>query len=345
MDRRYESIGDRKAIWDHREWVRQRIRLRCIKCNSLVRRARNAPRSFMTSENPFKPVAEAPESESAARPTVVSKPREPQAWQPLTFGGVARFARAHIGRIYLMQILFAVISGGVCIWFFATAWAPVVEEAIRQLPDQGALNQGVLEWKGHSPVRLAGSAHVSVSVDLDASIPDAEVGDWVFVFSRKEILASSIFGVFAAPYPGDWTFPANRPAIEPWWGAHKPFILSGTGLAMALGLLACWTIMSLVYAPVVRLGAFILDRKLSLSGAWRMAMMALMPGSLWVCASIILYQMRLLEFIGFLAAYILHFIVGWVYVTGALYNLPSLISSTEANPFDAHPSPSSEQNL
>ena len=299
----------------------------------------------MTSDNPFEPVEKAPEFQSAARPTVAPKPGEPEAWQPLTFGGVARFARAHIGRIYLMQILFAVISGGVCIWFFTTAWTPVVEEAIRQLPDQGALNQGVLKWGGHSPVRLAASAHVSLAVDLDAAIPDAEVGDWVFVFSRKEVLASSIFGVFAAPYPGQWTFPVNRPAVDPWWGAHKPFILAGIGAAMALGLLVSWTLMSLIHAPVVRLGAFILDRKLSMSGAWRMAMMALMPGSLWVCASLILYETRTLDFIGFLAAYILHFIVGWVYVTGALYNLPSSISSADANPFDDAASPPSEQDL
>jgi hypothetical protein len=299
----------------------------------------------MTSENPFMPVEKAPESQSAARPAVAPKPREPQAWQPLTFGGVARFARAHFGRIYLFQILFAIISGGVCLWFFATAWAPVVEAAIQQLPDQGALHQGVLDWKGESPVRLAGSAHASISVDLDASIPDAEVGDWVFVFSRKEVLASSIFGVFAASYPPEWSFPVNREELDPWWGAHKPFILAGIGGGVAVGLLVCWLIMSLVYAPVTRLGAFILDRKLSLSGAWRMAMMALMPGSLWICASLILYRMRTIELIGFLAAYILHFIVGWVYITGALYNLPSSIASAETNPFDASPSPPAEQNL
>lgn len=81
----------------------------------------------MTSENPFVPVEKAPESHSPASSNVAPKPDEPQAWQPLTFGGVARFARAHLARIYLMQILFAAISGGVCIWFFATAWSPVID--------------------------------------------------------------------------------------------------------------------------------------------------------------------------------------------------------------------------
>lgn len=345
MDRRYESVGGRVANLDRRERVWQRIHIGYNEDARAVRRGRNAPGGFMTSENPFVPVEKAPESPSAANSTVAPKPCEPEAWQPLTFGGVARFARAHIGRIYLIQILFAAISGGVCLWFFATAWTPKVEEAIRQLPDQGTMNQGILEWKGRSPVRLAASAHVSIAVDLDASMPDPEVGDWVFVFNRKEVLASSIFGVFAASYPREWSFPVNRPTADPWWGAHKPFILAGIGAGVAVGLLACWLIMSLFYAPVVRLGAFILDRKLSLSGAWRMAMMALMPGSLWVCGGLILYQMRALEFIGFLAAYILHFVVGWVYVTGALYNLPSSISTAGTNPFDASASPPSEQNL
>lgn len=299
----------------------------------------------MTSENPFKPVEAVPESTPAAVPALAPKPGEPGAWQPLTFGGVARFARARLGRIFLLQILFAVFSGGVCLWYFATAWSPVVDEAIRQLPDQGALSQGILEWKGRSPVRLAGSSHVSIAVDLNASMPDAEVGDWAFVFSRKEVLASSLFGVFAASYPPRWSFPVNLPFLEPWWGAHKPFILVGIGAAVALGLLSAWLVMSLFYAPVVRLGAFILDRKLSLSGAWKMAMMALMPGSLWVCASVILYQMRSLEVIGFLAAYILHFVVGWVYLIGALQCLPTSISSADSNPFDAGASPPPEQNL
>lgn len=345
MDRRYESVGGRVANLDRREGLWQRIHNGYNEHTSPVQSAPIAPQDFMTSENPFTPVEKAPESTPAAEPVAAPKPGEPEAWQPLTFGGVARFARARIGRIYLLQILFAVISGGVCLWYFATAWAPVVNEAIRQLPDQGALNQGVLEWKGSSPVRLAGSAHVSIAVDLNASIPDAEVGDWAFVFSRREVLASSVFGVFAASYPTQWSFPVNLNYLEPWWGAHKPFILAGVGAMVAAGLLVCWLIMSLFYAPVVRLGAFILDRKLTLSGAWKMAMMALMPGSLWVCGSVILYQMRSLEVIGFLAAYILHFVVGWVYLIGALQCLPSSIPSAEANPFEGDTLPPSEQNL
>lgn len=311
---------------------------------TIAMRLENAPNN-MTSENPFKPEVKAPEPQVAASPSVRPMPAGPQAWQPLTFGGLARFAQARLGRIYLFQVLFALICGGIFLWYFATAWAPVVDEAIRQLPDQGALIQGVLDWKGRSPMRLAGSAHVTIDVDLNAAMPDAEAGDWLFVFSRKEVLASSIFGVFAASYPPQWSFPVNRQSLDPWWGAHKPFILIGIGGTVTVGLLICWLIMSLVYAPVTRLGAYIMDRKLSALGAWRLSVMALMPGSLWICASLVLYQMRLFEFIGFLAAYILHFVVGWVYITGALYHLPGTISSKGGNPFDVKTSPATEQKL
>src|SRR5438477_11837048 len=78
------------------------------------------------------------------------------AWQPLTFGGVAAFARASLKRLLLIQLICAAVVTGTVIWFFEQAWLPMIFEAVRQMPSEGEIRSGRLEWRGESRQRLAG---------------------------------------------------------------------------------------------------------------------------------------------------------------------------------------------
>ena len=78
------------------------------------------------------------------------------AWQPLTVRGVAAFASATLGRLLLVQFIVALLAAGTVVWFLQRAWFPTIGEAIRQLPPQGEIRSGRLDWPGPSPVASGG---------------------------------------------------------------------------------------------------------------------------------------------------------------------------------------------
>jgi hypothetical protein len=151
-------------------------------------------------------------------------------------------------------------------------------------------------------------------------------------------------GCWRFSYPKGWTIPLNRLKLDAWWGAWRPVIAVGIGLSVVAGLWLSWTLMAWVYAVVVRLVAFFWHRQLSLSGAWRLAMAALMPGALWMSAAISLYGLRQMDLTGWLFAFGLHFVIGWIYLLGAPLRLPHRHSPgiLPVNPFAAPSQPGPE---
>jgi hypothetical protein len=91
--------------------------------------------------------------------------KPPVAWQPLTLQGVASFARASLGRLLLAQFIVALLAAGTVVWFLNKAWFPKISEAIRQLPLQGELRSGRLDWQGATPSRLAEGRFLALIVD------------------------------------------------------------------------------------------------------------------------------------------------------------------------------------
>src|ERR1035437_9290932 len=89
------------------------------------------------------------------------------AWQALTVRGGAACAHATLGRLLTVQFVVALLAAGTAVWFLHRAWFPQISEAIRQLPTQGELQSGRLEWQGATPSRLAEGRVLAVIVDLD----------------------------------------------------------------------------------------------------------------------------------------------------------------------------------
>ena len=63
-------------------------------------------------------------------------PASSPPWQPITFGGVASFARASFGRLFIVQFIVALLVAGSVICFLVAAWFPVAQKAIARLPEK-----------------------------------------------------------------------------------------------------------------------------------------------------------------------------------------------------------------
>jgi hypothetical protein len=262
-------------------------------------------------------------------------PASSPPWQPITFGGVASFARASIGRLLIVQFMVALLVGGSVSCFLAVAWFPVVEKAIAGLPEKGTIRRGQLEWTGPTPSLLAEATFLSIAVDLGNSQPTGQSADVQVVLHRDGVHIRSLFGFLPIPYPRDWTIALNRVEVEPRWGAWQPFVLVGMGAGVVIGVILIWLVLATIYSFPLRLLTFYSDRDVSWLGCWRLAGAAQLPGALLMSGGILIYGFNRLSFIGLLFAWLLHVVIGWIYIGIAPARLSRLTGSLRRrdNPF------------
>src|SRR6266404_2485730 len=138
------------------------------------------------------------------------------AWQPLTPAGVAAFARASAGRLWTMQFFFALMAAASVVWFLHQAWFPTIHQAIGQLPAQGQIRAGRLDWQGDSPLSLAEGIFLALVVDLDHEGLARSPAHVRLEFGRSDVQIHSLLGFAQASYPKDWRIAFNRTELEPW---------------------------------------------------------------------------------------------------------------------------------
>jgi hypothetical protein len=249
--------------------------------------------------------------------------------------GVAVFARASNGRLFLIQFLVACIVALSVIWFVYDAWFPTVRQAIQHLPDEGEIRAGRLAWRGSSPRILAAGTFITFSVDLDHSGEVRSPAHVEVEFGRENFRVRSILGYLEMRYPQGWVMAFNREALGPWWGAWQPVWLVLLALGVILWLLLMWTVLAAIYALPLWVLVFFVNRDLNLSACWRLAGAALMPGALLMAAGILMYDFGIVDLVGlgFIGAG--HLVLGWIYLfVGPLF-LPRtvLVKETGKNPF------------
>jgi hypothetical protein len=256
------------------------------------------------------------------------------AWQPLTVRGVAAFARAPLGRLLIVQLIVALLAAGTVVWFLHRAWFPVISEAIRQLPLQGELRSGRLDWPGPTPARLAEGRFLALVVDLDHAGEARSPAHVQVEFGRTDYLVFSLLGYVQGAYPQGWAVAFNRTELGPWWGAWAPAILALAAGLVVVGLMVTWACLATVYSLPVWLVGFFANRDLGLWGSWRLAGAALMPGALFMCAVVILYGCGALDLVRLAAAAALHLVMAWVYLLISPWCLPRhSAAAVKANPF------------
>lgn len=259
----------------------------------------------------------------------------PIAWQPLTPRGVAAFAAASLGRVLLVQLLVALLVAGVLSWCLQVNWWPVVTNAIRQLPDQGQIRGGQLDWHGGSPGVLAENRFLALAVDL-AHAGNARSPAHVEVeFGRSDFKVFSLFGYVQWAYPRGYVLACNRPVLQPWWGAWAPVLLALAALSTVAALFISWAALASVYSVPVWLLGFFANRELNWRGSWRLAAAGLMPGALFMAFAVVLYGAGILDPVRLLLAGGLHVVLGWAYAVASPFWLPRHpeVEMPKKNPF------------
>jgi hypothetical protein len=257
-----------------------------------------------------------------------------RAWQPLTPRGVATFADATFARLFLLQGLVAVLASVTVVWFVQNRWLPVVAAAIEQLPAQGEIRSGKLNWGEVPPRILAENRFLAFTVDLTHSGQARSPAHLQFELGRDNYLVFSLFGALDRPYPREWVVAFNRVELKPWWGAWVPPILGLTAAGVIVGLLASWTVLATLYSLFAWVLGVFTERTLSLGGSWRLAGAALMPGALVMITCMLLYGVAAMDLVRLLIANGAPLVVGWVYLVTAVFCRPRRsVGPAAANPF------------
>ena len=274
------------------------------------------------------PFSEATESSSTSE-----SPTPPAAWQPLTPRGVAAFASARFGRIFLLLCTVALLSAGTVVWFLNTAWFPTIRAAIHELPPQGQITRQELRTPRTSSRPLAEHRFLGFVVLLSTS-ESTDLSSHIAVkFHRRNVDICSIFGCLRFDYPSGWIIEFNRTELEPRWAAWEPILMGAAAVAALLGLLVIWAALSFVYSIVAWIIAKIRKRLLSWPGSWAMCVAAIMPGALLLVAGVWTYGLGVLDVLQFVVLTVVHFLSAWVYIGFALAVLPKRAAGDSGNPF------------
>jgi len=278
-------------------------------------------------------------SDPSPEHSALASPRVPFAWQPFTPRGVAAFAYAPLTRLVVVELIVALIAAATVVWFLYRAWAPIVRQAIRQLPDQGEIRLQQLRLSPPLPELLAQNRYLSLVVDQGGQSREGLDADLQVRFCQERLEFCSLLGCVDLHYPKDWTVQFNRPELQPWWDARQTFILGWVGVAVAGMLLAVWAALATLYCPVTWLIAYFRDRDASLAGSWKLSGAALMPGALLLTLGIFLYGADALDLIRLAVIAALHVVVGWAYVAVSPMGLLGLSEPlpASANPFTTPP--------
>lgn len=249
---------------------------------------------------------------------------------------MAAFAQASWGRLFLAQVFFALLCAASAVWFLEHCYAPVIAQEIKIMPEGASLANGQLA--GVPGVQFSGTKFLSIAITADEDADLDQSADLQIALRRNHVVISFILSSALGSLEFDYDKPSaldlSRSHLEPWWGAWRPVLLAGAGLAVAAWLLLLWPVLACIYAPAAKLAAWFWDRQLSWPGAWRLAGAALLPGAALLAAGLVLYGLQMVDIFGLGYFGSVHFLVGWVYLLVAPAFAPRLSSANiSRNPF------------
>lgn len=269
----------------------------------------------------------------------MSAPQSSFAWEPITPRGLVAFAHATMRRVWIFQLLAAILVAVAVLWFFNDSCAPAIEKAIRSLSGSGQIRSGELAWHGDNPVVLAEERFLALDIDLNHTSQIHCTSDVQVEFGRDSIRVFSLLGYadFYYPYnPPDQIVPVSREDLEPLWGAWLAEIRAVLVAVIILGLLVLWNVLTLVYWLPVWLVSFFANRELGFLASGRLAGASLLPGALLLALAIFFYNFGVLDLVQFSFIVCAHLLLGWLYLFAGLFFLPRPEARPrKKNPFEA----------
>jgi hypothetical protein len=267
-----------------------------------------------------------------------------KAWQPLTFGGVARYAHDWLGRLVVTCLIVSLCTAAAVLWTVRRAWFPVIEQAIQNLPNGTEIRGGRL--RAPESKRLAENSFLAIALESREDANIASSSEVQITLAPDGVRLRSLFGNMVVPYRLEWTLALNRADLGPWWEAWRPAVLTYLAFGTIFFLFASWAALAIPYAIIPLLVAIVSTPKKDVSvwGSWKLSVAALMSGAVFMAIAIVVYgfgQLRVPEMIG---AFVVHFVVGWVFLFGGAFYLPidwdnPFLDQPEKNPFAGEKSP------
>jgi hypothetical protein len=255
-----------------------------------------------------------------------------RAWQPLTFGGVARYAFDWIGRLFVTALIVSIIVTATVLFTVRRAWVPVLERAIAAAPAGAEIRSG--HFTAPETLRIEDSPYLSIRFDPNGNLTARSTSEIEITFEPTQLRLHTLLGSKLFPYPPYWSLELNRAQLEPWWGAWKPAVFAYIAFGSVAQLFASWVALGILYSVPTRIAAAIARRQLTLWGAFKMSVAALMPGAIFLSIVIALYGLGQLRLVELAVSWALHFVFGWLFLVGAFLKLPKVGS---ANPFQPPP--------
>jgi hypothetical protein len=248
---------------------------------------------------------------------------------------VAAFARAPLWRLWLAQMVVALLATAAVCWFVEEDWFPVARAAVQHLPAQGEIRGGQLNLPGDAPTKLGGNQFLELIVDPSHNGQLVREAQLRLEFGRTGLRLLTLPGEVEIPYPTDWRFAFNQTELQPWWGAWEPALLAGAAVATFLGLLLSWTVLATLYCVPVKLISLFENRDMTLGQSWRLASAALIPGALFLIFGLLFYGLIAFPLIQLLVVWCLHLVIGWIYLFISPLFLPRHPSAVvpNGNPF------------
>lgn len=253
-----------------------------------------------------------------------------KAWQPLTFGGVARYGHAWVGRVFFACLIVSIFAASVVVWTASRSWLPVFEQAITRLPPGSEIRGGRLN--APQPIQLAENLFLALSLDPVGEGMPPSLADVRVILAPREVRFRSLFGMAKLPYRPEWTIQLNPADLEPKWAAWRPAVLAYLFFGTIAMLFATWIGFGILYAIPVRILAAILKRAVSLWGSWKLSVAGLLPAAILLTVAIAAYGLGQIRILHLVVIWALHFVVGWIFVIGATFSLPRW-QKPGANPF------------
>lgn len=245
------------------------------------------------------------------------------AWQPLTGGGVAAFARASLTRVVVFQGAFAAAGALALVLAVRLAWVPTVEDALRQLPEHGAfVKAGRLTWPGTNAILLAERPQLSLWVSPAAGLKTGQGSDIQLELLPDRLRVRGLLGFVDLAYAPKLDLPLTLTGGRAAWEAWRTSGAVIAGGLTAAGLVSLWWIFSTVYAlPVWGLAA-LAGRSPGPGGAWKLAAASQLPATAMLFGCLLLYAARAIPPTGLGVGAGMALLSAWGWLAWAITMLP-----------------------
>lgn len=246
------------------------------------------------------------------------------AWQPLTGGGVAAFARASLMRVVVFQGAFAAAGAFALVLAVRLAWVPTVEDALRQLPEHGAfVKAGRLTWPGTNAILLAERPQLSLWVSPVAGMKTGQGSDIQLELLPDRLRVRGLLGFVDLAYATELDLPLTLTGGRAAWDAWRTSGAVIAGGSTAVGLVVLWWGLSTVYAlPVWGLAA-LAGRSPGPGGAWKLAAASQMPATAVLFGFLLLYAVRAIPPTGLGVGAGIALVSAWGWIAWAMTALPA----------------------